>query len=83
MRFVDYRTMSDHDILNLGDDASDTRRDARDDAPVDHWVTIDHRHIPITESQGPRASQQKATEYSGDATYLQLARSQDRKRAAV
>ncbi len=42
------------------------------DAPVDHWVTIDHRHIPITESQGRRASQQKATEYSGDATYYNL-----------
>lgn len=64
--------MSDHDILNLGDHAPDTRHDASDEAPVDHWVTIDHRHIPITEPQGRRASQQEATEYSGDATYYNL-----------
>jgi rare lipoprotein A (peptidoglycan hydrolase) len=64
--------MSDHDIPNLGDHASGTPHDAGDDAPVDHWVTIDHRHIPITEPQGRRASQQKATEYSGDATYYNL-----------
>jgi len=70
--FVDYGTMSDHDTLNLGDDASGTRHNAGHDAPVDHWVTIDHRHIPITESQGRQASQQKATEYSGDATYYNL-----------
>jgi len=64
--------MSDHDILNLGHHASGTRHDAGDDAPVDHWVTIDHRHIPIAEPQGRRTSQQKATEYSGDATYYNL-----------
>ncbi len=70
MRFVDYRTMSDRDILNLGD-AGGAQRDAAD-APVDHWVTIDHRHVPITEPQGRRASQQNTKEYAGDATYYNL-----------
>lgn len=52
MRSVHYRTMSDQDILNLGDHTSGTPRNAGDEASVDHWVTIDHRHIPITLPHG-------------------------------
>ena len=55
MRFIDYSSMSDDDILNLGESAGNAPRHEADRyPPVDHWVTIDHRHIPITESQGRR-----------------------------
>ncbi len=71
MSFVDYRTMSDHDILNLGR-TSDGEPSDEDDRPVDHWVTIDHRHIPVTEPQGRRSPEAPAKTYSGDATYYKL-----------
>jgi len=43
--------MSDDDILNLGHVASRPSGE-KNDRPVDHWVTINHQHIPITESTG-------------------------------
>jgi rare lipoprotein A (peptidoglycan hydrolase) len=67
VRFIDYRAMSDHDILKL----DDARGDASDDKPVDHWITKNHRHIPITESQA-HAQEAEAKIYSGDATYYKL-----------
>jgi len=58
---VDYRTMSDHDILNLADAANGAPgSETHDDAPVDHWVTINHQHIPITLPQGKCPPQKEA-----------------------
>ncbi len=73
MPFVDYRTMSDDDILNLGESAGDgPSHEADRYPPVNHWVTIDHRHIPITEPQGRTSQQPKVRQYSGEATYYNL-----------
>lgn len=71
MRFINYRTMSDEDILNLRHIAASSPSD-KDDRPIDHWVTIDHRHIPIMEPQGRSSTQRSAKTYSGDATYYKL-----------
>ncbi len=73
MRFIDYSSMSDDDILNLGESASGAPGDGPHGyPPVNHWVTIDHRHIPITEPQGRRSKQPKVRQYSGEATYYNL-----------
>jgi hypothetical protein len=53
--------MSDHDILNLADAANGAPgSETHDDAPVDHWVTINHQHIPITLLQGKCPPQKEA-----------------------
>jgi hypothetical protein len=48
---VNYRKMSDEDILNLEHPARQTSS-GQEDRPVDHWVTINHHHVPITLSHG-------------------------------
>jgi len=50
VRFIDYRTMSDQDILSI--EQAPSEKHVGDDKPVDHWITKDHHHIPITKSQG-------------------------------
>ena len=69
MRFIDYRRVTDEDILNLEDEAPSGH--AGDGQPVDHWITKDHRHIPIV-AQGHGGSEKSGKTYSGDATYYDL-----------
>jgi mannosyl-glycoprotein endo-beta-N-acetylglucosaminidase len=53
--------MSNNDTLDFGDVASGAPgSETHDDAPVDHWVTINHQHIPITAPQGKCPPQKEA-----------------------
>lgn len=62
--------MSHDDTLNFGH--AKQGRSGMDERPVNHWVTIDHHHIPITEPQGRQTAQHNAKQYTGDATYYNL-----------
>lgn len=59
------------EAARAAESASNPRNRRQD--PNIHWVTIDHRHIPISESQGQSGKPGRGNRvFSGDATYYNL-----------